>query len=340
MSNAIAFDPRRLWCNGSTRGCGPPSSGSKPLSRPAKQVPLTRRGLCPHIGVVDQLQFHWLVGILEGEGTFLRGAPSNPGTPILRVSMTDRDVVEQVAKLLERAVVRLRRRRQHHKIPYATTIKGVPAVTLMNAVRPFLGQTRQLQIDRAITSLQFRKRPRHRVQKAISDSSALPTLMTRSDLSTTRGESREACDRAWIAGLLEGEGSFLINRGTASYPVLKVEMCEREVIARVADLLNTRVWVETSRAEGWRPTYVAQIAGHRAAMWMRELRPLMGIRRKIAIDAALAAYRPIRLTEVPRICVVEGCGRPHRSRGLCNTHYMSWSRDRAKGRTPRVTPLR
>ena len=240
--------------------------------------------------------------------------------------MTDPDVVEQVAKLLDRAVVRLRRRRPHHKIPYATTIKGAPAVTLMNAVRPFLSETRQLQIDRAVSSWRLRERPRNRLQTAMTDAFALPTSMTRSDLSTTRGEPREACDRAWIAGLLEGEGSFLINRGTASYPVLKVEMCEREVIARVADLLDTRVWVETSRAEGWRPTYVAQIAGHRAAMWMRALRPLMGIRRKTAIDAALAAYHPIRLTEVPLICVVEGCGRPHRSRGLCNTHYCRSSR--------------
>ena len=213
MSSAVAFDPRRLWCNGSTRGCGPPSSGSKPLSRPAT-VPLTRHDLCPHIRVVDQLQFHWLVGILEGEGTFLRGAPSRPGTPIVRVSMTDRDVVEHVAKVLERAVVRLRRRRPHHKIPYATTIKGAPAVTLMNAVRPFLSETRQLQIDRAITSWQLRKRPRRRLQTASTDSFGLPTPMTPSDLTGTPGESREACDRAWMAGLLEGEGSFLISRGT------------------------------------------------------------------------------------------------------------------------------
>jgi len=117
-------------------------------------------------------------------------------------------------------------------------------------------------------------------------------------------------------------------------------MCEQDVVERVADLLNTRLWVEAARTERWRPTYVAQIAGHHAAGWMSALRPYMGLRRTAAIDAALAVYNPIRLTEVPLTCVVPGCERPHRSRGLCNTHYMRWSRDRAKGRPPRITPLR
>lgn len=240
--------------------------------------------------------------------------------------MTDRDVVERVAKLFGRALVRLRRRKPHHKLPYATTIKGAPAVQVMYAARPFLGKTRQLQIDRAISSWQTR-----RWIAATVPSGPL----------TVSGESHEACDRAWIAGLLEGEGSFIAGRAArSSYPVIKVEMCEQEVIERAARLLDTRVWVVPPGTEGWRPTYVAQIAGHRAAEWMRDLRPYMGLRRMAAIDAALSAYHPIRLIAPPPVCIVEGCERPHRARGLCNVHYMSWSRDRARGRVPRITPLR
>jgi len=266
------------------------------------------------------------VGILEGEGTFLRGAPSKPGTPILRVSMTDRDVVDRVAKLFERAVVRLRRRKPHHKLPYATTIKGAPAVRVMAAVRPFLGKTRQLQIDRAISSWQTTRGTAAMVPWG-------PLAMS--------GDSHVACDRAWIAGLLEGEGSFIASRSArSSYPVIKVEMCEQQVIERAAHVLDTRVWAVPPGTEGWRPTYVAQIAGHRAAEWMRDLRPYMGLRRTATIDAALSAYHPIRLLAPPPVCIVEGCERPHRARGLCNTHYMSWSRDRARGRDARITPLR
>jgi hypothetical protein len=256
--------------------------------------------------------------------------------------MTDRDVVERVAKLFGRAVVQLRRRKPHHKLPYATTIKGAPAVQVMHALRPFLGKARELQVDLAISSWQTHGGPRRRSRADGSDS-RLP-LVPVADVSCTlraHGESEEACDRAWIAGLLEGEGSFIASRGArSSYPVIKVEMCEREVVERAACVLDTRVWFVPAGTEGWRPTYVAQIAGHRAAEWMRALRPYMGLRRTAAIDAALSAYRPIRLIAPPLDCVVEGCKRPHRARGLCNTHYMSWSRDRARGRSPRITPLR
>src|SRR5258706_1593091 len=140
----------------------------------------------------------------------------------------------------------------------------------------------------------------------------------------TKGESHhryhnvEELDFHWLVGVLEGEGSFITNREARnSYPVIKVEMCDQEVIERAAFLLEARVWIEGPRAQGWRPTYVARIARQRAAEWMRQLRPSMGIRRTAAIDAALSTYQPIRLIAPPLVCVVEGCERPHRPRGLC-----------------------
>jgi hypothetical protein len=256
--------------------------------------------------------------------------------------MTDRDVVEHVAKLIGRAVVQLRQRKPHHKLPYATTIKGAPATRVMYAVRPFLCKTRRLQIDRAISTWRSRRGSQHRPRKDAGDApSRVPSEIALLGLLTPPTESRAARDQAWLAGVLEGEGSFLSKRRARnSYPVIKVEMCDLEVIEHVAVILNARVWVEGPREEGWRPTYIAQIAGQHAADWMSQLRPYMGLRRTAAIDAALASYQPIRLIAPPPTCLVTGCERPHRSRGLCNTHYMSWSRDRAKGRTPRVTPLR
>lgn len=101
------------------------------------------------------------------------------------------------------------------------------------------------------------------------------------------------------------------------YPVIGLQMCDADVVARIANMI-----------------------GAPAAEWMRRLRPLMGARRGAAIDAALAAYAPIRLVDPPDTCVVPGCGAAHRSRGLCHRHYMSWLRDVARGRIPRVTPLR
>jgi len=146
----------------------------------------------------------------------------------------------------------------------------------------------------------------------------------------------------WLSGLLEGEGTFSVTRSNGrTYPILEIKMCAREIVARAGEMLDAP---SIARREPdqihWRPTYGARIVGRPAAEWMRRLRPFMGIRRTAAIDAALAAYHPIRLIDPPDTCVVHGCDDPHRSRGLCHKHYMSWMRDGAKGRTPRITPLR
>jgi len=285
--------------------------------------------------------------------------------------MTDRDVVERVAALLQRALVPLRRRRPNHKQQYATVMKGSPAVKLMKAVRPFLGSSRQSEIDRAIGSWHGRparwRRPaklclvqgcarsgavrglcrRHydRWWKASRKGRVLTIFPAETPGVGTpfiTGVCSSSCSVVWLAGLLEGEGTFSVNATPPhAYPLISVQMCDEDVVTRAARILGA-VGIQRREPENinWSVTYVAKISGYSAANWMRRLRPYMGLRRIVAIDRALAAYHPIRLTHAPSTCVVPGCDRPHRARGLCNTHYMSWSRDRAKGRAPRVTPLR
>jgi hypothetical protein len=243
--------------------------------------------------------------------------------------MTDRDIVERIAAIFERAVTALRVRRPNHKPPFATAIRGSGAVELMRAVRPHLGERRRRQIDIAIAS--WSGVPARCVGRG--HDGARFTLLR--DREPTR-------DIAWLAGLLEGEGYFGVNRsGTGTYPTITLEMTDEDVVRRAAAALGAiRVTRDEPRDGRWRTTYVATISGSAAAEWMRRLRPLMGRRRTQAIDAARAGYRPIRLVDPPACCVVPGCKKPHRSRGLCHAHYMAWSRDVAKGRPPRVTPLR
>lgn len=287
--------------------------------------------------------------------------------------MTDRDVVERVGRLLERAVIPLSTRAPHHKRPYAVTIKGTAAVRLMVSLRPELGIARNEQIAKALEQWGL-KRVRWRYSGLTCTWQGCESPATTRGLcdrhynhwykAVTRGRPTdvslgpvpsaeilaaaptrshgELCQISWLAGLLEGEGCFAIARTNGhAYPVIELQMCDEDVVRRAAEMLRA---VSVSRREPdeehWSPTFTAKIAGHAAASWMLRLWLLMGIRRGAAIDAALAAYDPIRLVEPPEACVVPGCGAPHRSRGLCHKHYMSWSRDVARGRVPRITPLR
>lgn len=274
---------------------------------------------------------YWLAGVLEGEGTFMSGTPSSPNSPIARISMTDRDIVTRAALLLDRAVTPVRPRQAHYKPPYITQIKGVEAVGLMRAMRPVLGPDRQRQIDQVVETWT----PRRIRWRAEAD------RFTRLDTF----EFVAVDDRAssWLAGLLEGEGTFssTCDAQWRCYPVVSLQMCDAAVVFRAARILGAAgVSMREPERPEWRPTYVAKVGAAHAAKWMRTLRDVMGERRREAIDAALAAYQPVYLVDAPASCVVPGCSEPHRGRGLCHKHYMMWSRDKAKGREARIVPLR
>ncbi|MGH2471316.1 MAG: hypothetical protein ACRDG6_02795, partial [Candidatus Limnocylindria bacterium] len=66
-----------------------------------------------------------------------------------------------------------------------------------------------------------------------------------------------------------------------------------KVIERAARLLDTRVRLLAPSTEGWRPTYVAQIAGSPGRRVDACAATAHGLRRTAAIDAALSAYHPV-----------------------------------------------
>jgi hypothetical protein len=53
----------------------------------------------------DEFTLAWLAGLLEGEGSFSRGLPSNPTKPIISLHMVDEDVVARVAAIWESRII-------------------------------------------------------------------------------------------------------------------------------------------------------------------------------------------------------------------------------------------
>jgi hypothetical protein len=97
----------------------------------------------------------------------------------------------------------------------------------------------------------------------------------------------------WLAGLLEGEGSFMAGPPSSPrMPVISVNMTDHDVVARVGTMLGRKPFEITPRDPRWRTSYQVRVTGSRAVHWMTLLRPLMGARRQGQIDHALACYEP------------------------------------------------
>lgn len=105
---------------------------------------------------------------------------------------------------------------------------------------------------------------------------------------------------AWLAGILEGEGSFVPappSMGKTSIGV-QVSMTDEDVIARVAKMFGTAYHRSDRNPGSWKPAYVTVARGRRAAVIMRAVLPHMGSRRAQRIQALLAG-------------VVYACGKPN-----------------------------
>lgn len=93
-------------------------------------------------------------------------------------------------------------------------------------------------------------------------------------------------DLVWLAGILEGEGTFDLHRGR--YPRIRVGMTDRDVVGRVATLMRSRIRMSISTV-GYKASYHAEISGDRAAAIMWDLIPYMGARRTSKIADVLGA---------------------------------------------------
>jgi hypothetical protein len=98
---------------------------------------------------------------------------------------------------------------------------------------------------------------------------------------------------AWLAGLLEGEGTFLCPPPSMpNCPIVACRMTDRDIVERVAAYFGTKVMtIDKGR---YRTEYAATVKGSRAMKFMADVRALMGDRRQQAIDAAMLNYVPPR----------------------------------------------
>ena len=113
----------------------------------------------------------------------------------------------------------------------------------------------------------------------------------------------------WLAGLLEGEGSFFAGPPSAPNNItIALTMTDADVVAHVASLWGVayhEVRKGLSRKMGWKPIYYVHLRGKRAADLMRRLQPLMGARRQSQMERALASYDPHKRSKLSPEKIIE-----------------------------------
>lgn len=97
--------------------------------------------------------FYWLIGILEGEGSFLKPAPSKTNQPGIALQMCDEDVVKRVADMFNMKYHKSYTQKHidnNWRPVYGFLLRGKRAVDLMKSIYPHMSIRRKKQIDNAI----------------------------------------------------------------------------------------------------------------------------------------------------------------------------------------------
>lgn len=94
--------------------------------------------------------FYWLVGILEGEGCFRLAFTSqnkeHTKVPKIQLAMTDQDIVERAAKILQTNVMGPYRGSKGQKLIYQLLVSGNKAIEIMVELLPYMGKRRSDKI--------------------------------------------------------------------------------------------------------------------------------------------------------------------------------------------------
>lgn len=105
-------------------------------------------------------------------------------------------------------------------------------------------------------------------------------------------------DIYWLAGIIEGEGSFTHSRkkvGGAPLAKITINMTDQDVLERVASITKSNLLGPYTRKENnrkdYKPWFSVQMRGNKAIQWMMTLYSLMGNRRKSKIEEILISWK-------------------------------------------------
>ncbi len=111
-------------------------------------------------------------------------------------------------------------------------------------------------------------------------------------------KSLTSSDISWIAGLLEGEGTFGVSNSNS--PFLAVQMNDKDVLEQAQELMSANLYGPYTSRKGARiyiPHYRVALYGVPAISWMMTVYNLMGKRRRKRIRSIVEWWK-----ERPYLC--------------------------------------
>ena len=125
-------------------------------------------------------------------------------------------------------------------------------------------------------------------------------------------------DIAWLAGLLEGEGYFALNRG--KYPTITLSMTDEDIVVKAASLMGAKI----NRSGN---LWIAHINGAYAIQWMMTLYSLLGKRRRERVFEVIRYWKEHAYSHVSNGMRARATCHPDRllaAHGMCNICYQKW----------------
>jgi hypothetical protein len=102
----------------------------------------------------------WLAGLLEGEGYFQITKPRHhhPTQVVIRLAMTDKDVVEKAAKLLNNVPINEKAKTTERKTIYAISLtKRDEVEKVLLQILPYMGSRRTQRINECLEVIEERR---------------------------------------------------------------------------------------------------------------------------------------------------------------------------------------
>lgn len=216
-----------------------------------------------------------MAGLLEGDGYF---ALEKSGRIGVRCELIDRDTIESLANLFGSRVYMREGRGGNRQATFFTEPRNSKARRFLDELYPLMGERRKKRIGSLVSAF---------------GSKAYSPLVV-------KGEAGRNCDIAWVAGLLEAEGSF--SGPAESCNTLKVHctMTDKDVIDRLSSLMGGRVISLSSLPSGKVPFRWHTTNSPDALRCMEEVLPHMHNRRTQRIEACLNEFKERRSIQISK----------------------------------------